>query len=148
LVPARKVGAGEKVQIELLRSQNEVDATAVIIGSHDNILDLLANHLHKRRPIVRISSAHVGSMGGIMAIRRGEAHIAGCHLLDEASGRIQCQLHQTLPAGLPLQLINLCYREQGLIVAKGNPKNIRSFADIAERKHTSSTARMGPAPGS
>lgn len=130
------IGAGEKVQIELLRSQSEVDATAVIIGSHDNILDLLANHLHKRRPIVRISSAHVGSMGGIMAIRRGEAHMAGSHLLDEASGEYNVSYIKRFLAGLPLQLINLCYREQGLIVAKGNPKNIRNFRDIAKGKHS------------
>ena len=130
------LGAGEKVQIELLRSQSEVDATAVIIGSHDNILDLLANHLHKRRPIVRISSAHVGSMGGIMAIRRGEAHMAGSHLLDEASGEYNVSYIKRFLSGLPLQLINLCYREQGLIVAKGNPKNIRNFRDIASGKHS------------
>lgn len=125
------IGAGEKVRIELLRSQDEVDATAVIIGSHDNILDLLANHLHKRRPIIRISSAHVGSMGGIMAIRRGEAHLAGSHLLDEASGEYNVSYLKRFLAQIPLQLINLCHREQGLIVAKGNPKKIATFSDIA-----------------
>ena len=130
------IGAGEKVQIELLRSQAEVDATAVIIGSHDNILDLLANHLHKRRPIVRVSSAHVGSMGGIMAIRRGEAHMAGSHLLDEASGEYNVSFIKRFLAGLPLHLINLCYREQGLIVARGNTKDIRNFRDIAGGKHS------------
>jgi putative molybdopterin biosynthesis protein len=130
------IGAGEKVRIELLRSQNEVDATVVIIGSHDNILDLLANHLHKRRPIVRISSAHVGSMGGIMAIRRGEAHLAGSHLLDEATGEYNISYIKRFLAGLPLALINLCYREQGLIVAQGNPKNIKNFRDIAKGQHT------------
>jgi putative molybdopterin biosynthesis protein len=130
------IGAGEKVQIELLRPQTEVDATLVCIGSHDNILDLLANHLHKQRPIVRISSAHVGSMGGIMAIKRGEAHIAGTHLLDEETGEYNISFIQRFLKNIPLQLINLCYREQGLIVAKGNPKNIQSFQDIAREKHT------------
>ncbi len=130
------IGAGEKVQIELLRPQTEVDATLVFIGSHDNILDLLANHLHKQRPIVRISSAHVGSMGGIMAIKRGEAHIAGSHLLDEKTGEYNISFIQRFLKNIPLQLINLCYREQGLIVSKGNPKNIRGFRDIAKDKLT------------
>ncbi len=129
------IGAGEKVQIELLRPQTEVDATLVCIGSHDNILDLLANHLHKHRPIVRISSAHVGSMGGIMAIRRGEAHIAGSHLLDEETGEYNISFIKRFLSDIPLQLINLCHREQGLIVAKGNPKNIKGFKDIAKEKH-------------
>ncbi len=126
------VGGGEKVRVELLRSQNEIDATLVFIGSHDNILDLLANQLHKQRPIIRISSAHVGSMGGIMAIRRGEAHIAGCHLLDEETGEYNVSFIKRFLKGVPLQLINLCYREQGLIVAKGNPKKIQGFSDLAE----------------
>jgi len=125
------VGGGEKIEVELLRSKNDIDATLVCIGSHDNILDLLANQLHKQRPIIRISSAHVGSMGGIMAIKRGEAHIAGCHLLDEGSGEYNIPFIKRFLSGLPLQLINLCYREQGLIVARGNPKNISCFADLA-----------------
>ncbi len=137
IIPAGKegIGAGEKVGIELLRAKAEVDATLVCIGSHDNILDLLANQLHTQRPLIRISSAHVGSMGGIMAIKRGEAHIAGSHLLDEATGEYNVSFIQRFLADIPLQLVNLCYREQGLLVAKGNPKNIRGFADIAEHGH-------------
>ena len=125
------VGAGEKIHVEMLRSQGEVDATLVFIGSHDNILDLLANELYKKRPAIRISSAHVGSMGGIMAVRRGEAHIAGCHLLDEVTGEYNVTFIKRFLKGTPLRLINLCYRQQGLIVAKGNPKNIRNFGDLA-----------------
>lgn len=130
------VGAGEKVQIELLRSQTEVESTLVTIGSHDNILDLLANQLYKERPVVRISSAHVGSMGGIMAIRRKEAHLAGTHLLDEQTGEYNVTFIKRYLADTPLHLINLCYREQGLIVPKGNPQQIEGFKDIAANKLT------------
>lgn len=128
------IGAGEKVQIELLRPRQEIEATLVFIGSHDNILDVIANQLYKQRPATRISSAHVGSMGGIMAIRRGEAHLAGTHLLDEESGEYNISYIKRFLADVPLQLINLCYREQGLIVQKGNPLGIKGFAEIAERK--------------
>ena len=130
------VGAGEKVKIELLRPQSEVDATLVTIGSHDNIIDLLANQLHKQQPVIRISSAHVGSMGGIMAIKRGEAHLAGSHLLDEESGEYNIPFIQRFLKDKSLKLINLCYREQGLIVQKGNPLNIRTFNDIADNKYS------------
>jgi putative molybdopterin biosynthesis protein len=128
------VGAGEKVEIELLRPLPEVDATLVVIGSHDNILDLLANQLHQERPSVRVSSAHVGSMGGIMAIRRKEAHIAGSHLLDEKTGEYNVSFLQRLLPDTPLKLVNLCYREQGFMVPKGNPQKISTFADIARKK--------------
>ncbi len=126
------VGAGERISIELLRPKSEIDATLVSIGSHDNILDLLANQLYKNSPRIRLSSAHVGSMGGIMAIRRGEAHIAGTHLLDEESGEYNISFIKRFLKDIPLQLINLCYREQGLIVQRNNPCNINSFKDIVD----------------
>lgn len=66
------IGAGEIVEVELLRPRQEIEATLVIIGSHDNILDVIANQLYIQRPASRVSSAHVGSMGGIMAMRRGK----------------------------------------------------------------------------
>ena len=128
------VGGGEQVTIELMRPKTEVDATLVVIGSHDNILDLMANQLHQQRPLTRVSSAHVGSMGGIMAIRRNEAHMAGSHLLDEETGEYNVSFIKRLLPNTPLQLINLCYREQGMIVAKGNPHGISGFEDMVNNK--------------
>ncbi len=126
------VGAGEEVQIELLRPLTDVKSTLVAIGSHDNIIDILTNLLHKGEKSIRVSSAHVGSMGGIMAIRRGEAHFAGSHLLDEKTGEYNISFIKRFLGDTPLQLINLCYRQQGLIVAKGNPLHITGFADLAD----------------
>jgi len=126
------VGAGEDVNIELLRPLTDVKSTLVAIGSHDNIIDILTNLLHKGEASIRVSSAHVGSMGGIMAIRRGEAHFAGSHLLDEKTGEYNISFIKRFLSDTPLQLINLCYRQQGLIVAKGNPLNITGFADLAD----------------
>lgn len=128
------IGAGEEVEVELMRPRTEVEKTLVCIGSHDNILDLIANNLHRDRPRIRLSSAHVGSMGGIMAIRRKEAHLAGCHLLDEETGEYNISFIERFLAGVPLQLINLCYRQQGLMVAKGNPLAITGLADVAAKK--------------
>ncbi len=125
------VGAGEEVDIELLRPLHDVQSTLVGIGSHDNIIDILTNLLHKGQDCIRLSSAHVGSMGGIMAIRRGEAHFAGSHLLDEQTGEYNISFIKRFLAEIPLQLINLCYRQQGLIVAEGNPLHIKGFTDLA-----------------
>jgi putative molybdopterin biosynthesis protein len=135
-VPAHSegIGPGEKVQIELLRDSLEIQNTLVFIGSHDNILDVLANLLHRLRPICRLSSAHVGSMGGIMAIRRGEAHLAGTHLLDEETGEYNISFIRKFLPGVPLQLVNLTYREQGLLVPRGNPLGIRDFSDLARKE--------------
>jgi putative molybdopterin biosynthesis protein len=127
-------GTGEKVQIELLRAEHEIENTLVFIGSHDNILDVLANLLHRLRPVCRLSSAHVGSLGGIMAVKRGEAHLAGTHLLDEETGEYNISFIRKYLPEMNLQLINLTYREQGLLVSKGNPHNIRGFADLARKE--------------
>ncbi len=135
-VPAHSegIGAGEKVKIELLRNEHEIQNTLVFIGSHDNILDVLANLLHRLRPICRLSSAHVGSMGGIMAIKRGEAHLAGTHLLDEETGEYNVSFIKKFLPGIPLQLINLTYREQGLLVPRNNPLDIKGFEDLTRKE--------------
>ncbi|MBO5366728.1 MAG: molybdopterin biosynthesis protein, partial [Peptococcaceae bacterium] len=75
---------------------------------------------------------HVGSMGGIMAIRRGEAHMAGCHLLDTATGEYNTAfIKKYFPKG-DVKLVRCVGRQQGLMVAKGNPLGITKFSDIAQ----------------
>lgn len=131
-VPADSEGvaAGGTVQVELLRSRDSIRNTVVCIGSHDNSLDLLANCLRHRYPEMSLSSAHVGSMGGLMALKRGEAHIAGTHLLDEESGEYNVPYLKRLLPGCPVVLVNLAYRQQGFVVKKGNPKGISAFHDL------------------
>lgn len=131
-VPADSEGvaAGGTVQVELLRSRDSIRNTVVCIGSHDNSLDLLANCLRHRYPEMSLSSAHVGSMGGLMALKRGEAHIAGTHLLDEESGEYNVPYLKRLLPGCPVVLVNLAYRQQGFVVKKGNPKGIGAFHDL------------------
>lgn len=124
------VGAGTEVKIELLRKTDEIKNTIVCIGSHDNTLDILSNFLRKKYPKFTLSSAHVGSMGGIMAVKKGEAHIAGTHLLDEDTGEYNIPFLKRLLPDIKIKLVNLLYREQGFIVRKGNPKGISRFEDL------------------
>ncbi len=124
------IGSGSEVKVELIRNENEIAHTVVCIGSHDNTLDLLYNILKRRYPEYSLSSAHVGSMGGVMAIRKNEAHMAGTHLLDEASGEYNIPFIERLLSGEKAILMNLVYRQQGFIVRKGNPRNIESFDDL------------------
>ncbi|MEK6673223.1 MAG: molybdopterin biosynthesis protein [Nitrospirota bacterium] len=124
------IGAGREVEIEILRPRHEISNTIVCIGSHDNTLDMLSNYLKKRFPKYSLSSGHVGSMGGLIALKRGEAHIAGTHLLDESSGEYNIPFIKRLIPEKKIVLINLIYRQQGFIVRKGNPKNIKGFDDL------------------
>jgi putative molybdopterin biosynthesis protein len=87
--------------------------------------------MHVENGEVYMSSAHVGSMGGIMALRRGEAHVAGCHLLDTNTGSYNLSfVRKYFPKG-GVKLVRCVGRQQGLMVAKGNPLNIQKFSDIA-----------------
>jgi len=123
-------GAGTEVSVEMLRGKEEIENTVVCIGSHDNALDLLANILKKNYPKYSLSSAHVGSMGGLVALKKDEAHIAGTHLLDEETGEYNVPFIKRLLADRKIVLINLVYRQQGLLVPKGNPNKISSFKDL------------------
>jgi putative molybdopterin biosynthesis protein len=131
-VPAMNEGIAPdtEVEVSLIRTKSEINNTVVIIGSHDNTLDVLANVLKRKFPSYSLSSAHVGSMGGIMAIKKSEAHVAGTHLLDEVSGEYNIPFVKKLLKDVPLRLISLVYRQQGLIVPKGNPKNITEINDL------------------
>jgi putative molybdopterin biosynthesis protein len=131
-IPAMSEGVAPQTEadVRLLRSRNSLDNTIVCIGSHDNTLDILANHIKRRFPLYSLSSAHVGSMGGIIAIKKNEAHIAGCHLLDEPSGEYNVPFIKKSLKGVSLKVYNLVYRQQGLIVRKGNPKNVQGIDDL------------------
>jgi putative molybdopterin biosynthesis protein len=134
------VDTGADVTIELYTDPAEIDRTIVHIGSHDLTLDLLAQHLAEmtsdsstpdRSMQRRFVSAHAGSLGGLVALRRGEAHLAGSHLLDPDTGEYNFSyIKQYLP-NVPVVVVTLLRREQGLILAKGNPKNIASLKDLA-----------------
>jgi len=124
------IAPGTEVDVALIRSKHAIENTLVCIGSHDNALDLLANFLRRNYPTFSMSSAHVGSMGGLMAIKKSEAHLAGTHLLDEKRGEYNIAFIKRLLEGIGLKVINLVYRQQGLIVGKGNPKNISAIDDL------------------
>jgi putative molybdopterin biosynthesis protein len=123
------LSAGAEVTVHLYRNPDELEATIFAIGSHDISLDLIAQYLAGKRR--RLASANVGSLGGLMALQRGEAHLAGSHLLDPETGEYNLRyIRQYLP-GMPLRVIALVGREQGLCVLPGNPKGIRSLEDLS-----------------
>jgi putative molybdopterin biosynthesis protein len=132
-VPSLSEGLEEDrpVAVELLVPPEDIDGTLVVLGSHDNTLDLLATLLRRRDPRLRLSSGHVGSLGGLMALRQGRAHLGGSHMLDPETNTYNVPFIKRYLPGAPLKLINLTWRQQGLMLAPGNPKNIRAIKDLA-----------------
>ncbi|MBQ1788657.1 MAG: molybdopterin biosynthesis protein [Oscillospiraceae bacterium] len=131
-IPQGKEGytAGEEVRVRLLKDKRQLKNSLVVIGSHDPLLDELTDLIHREDHSIFLSSAHVGSMGGIMAIRRGEAHAAGIHLLDTETGEYNRKyIKKYFPRG-GVYLVRCVGRQQGLMLQKGNPLGIERFADI------------------
>jgi putative molybdopterin biosynthesis protein len=120
--------AGERVRVNLYVSPNAVERTIFCIGSHDVILDLLAQSLAERDR--RLISANVGSLGGLVALGRGEAHLAGSHLLDPASGEYNVSYIRQYIPNVPVKVVALVGRGQGLLVSKGNPKGLGGLEDL------------------
>ncbi len=121
--------AGAPVTVRLYRPPHELARGILAIGSHDVALDLMAQYLAPRQR--RLSSAHVGSLGGLVALRRGEAHFAGAHLLDPETGDYNVAYVRRYLPDQRVALVTLTYRQQGLIVTPGNPKGLQSLADLA-----------------
>lgn len=127
------VEAGEMVDIELYRTKDEIENTAVVIGSHDLILDVIADIMPNKYANMHVTSTHVGSMGGLMALRRGEAHMAPIHLLDEATGEYNVSYVKRMFKE-PMALIKGVDRVQGIMVKKGNPLGITGIESLADGK--------------
>jgi len=124
--------SGATVKVRLLRPTQELKRNLVATGSHDPLLDEISDLMRRTWGDISMSSSHVGSMGGIMAIRRGEAHVAGTHLLDEKTGQYNTSfIKKYFPSG-GVRLIECVKRIQGLMVQRGNPKNIRGIGDLTK----------------
>lgn len=137
IVPRHQEGydAGHTVTVRLYRPPELIERTLVAIGSHDLTLDLLAQYLAEHGgeaeggPL-RLASANVGSQGGLVALRRGEAHLAGSHLLDPETGEYNLSYIRRYLPDTPVVVVALVGRDQGLMVAPGNPLGLRTLADL------------------
>jgi putative molybdopterin biosynthesis protein len=121
--------AGERVEVRLYRPPAAIARSIVAVGSHDLTLDLLAQFVAERAPGMRLTSANVGSLGGLIALRRREAHLAGSHLLDPETGEYNWAYVRRYLSGQEVVLVTLVEREQGFMVAAGNPAGLAGWED-------------------
>jgi putative molybdopterin biosynthesis protein len=126
---------GSEVEVLLYRAPEDIARTVVAVGSHDPMLDLLGQYLAVRFPGYRLASANVGSLGGLIAQKRGEAHLSGTHLLDPETGEYNVAYIRRTLGDMPVHIVTFAHREQGLIVAPGNPLNIQSIDDLPRTRY-------------
>ncbi|RTR33057.1 molybdopterin biosynthesis protein [Robertmurraya yapensis] len=135
IVPPDQLGyeQGEEAQVELLRPVEEIDTAIVFNGSHDLTIDILSSQLRAQSNNAKIISSHVGSMAGIMAIKKGEAHIAGIHLLDPETKEYNRSYVKRFLADQEVVLFPFLKRKQGWLLPKGNPMDIHGVVEIMEK---------------
>ncbi|MFP4020646.1 MAG: molybdopterin biosynthesis protein [Halanaerobium sp.] len=121
---------GDRAPVILLNDKAKIKNNLLLIGSHDLSLDLIRNEVRQRNYNYDLKLQTVGSMAGLTALRRGESHLAGAHLLDPESGEYNISYLKRFFKGQKLVLLNLVHREQGLYLKKGNPKNIKDINDL------------------
>jgi len=137
VIPQESEGfeAGETVGVILFRPAEDVSRTIVCTGSHDLLLDVISDLMSGEGGGVRLSSTHVGSLGGLMALRRGEAHMTPTHLLDEDTGVYNESYIKKLFPDEEMLLVKGVGRTQGIMVAPGNPLGIKGVEDLTRVKY-------------
>lgn len=129
------VNVGQMVDVILYHPPHVIQKTILTMGSHDPMLDLLGQFLATRFPGYRLTSGPVGSIGGLVALRRGEAHLAGIHLLDPQTGDYNIAYIQQYLPGEIVRVVTFAHREQGFLVTSGNPHGIQSFEDLTRVRY-------------
>ena len=132
-IPEHKEGLaeGEEITCELLRDETEIKRCIHIIGSHDLSLDVARDIIKGNHSDTDLVSTHTGSLSGILAVRSGVAGLATSHILDEDGVTYNIPMVRKYLSGIPLKLIHIARRQQGIFVRRGNPLSIRGIADLA-----------------
>lgn len=135
-IPSNSEGIeqGSTVEVDLLNQPQQIETTLVIIGSHDLTIDCLSDELVSHG--IFISSSNVGSLGGLLALKKDTAHMATSHLLDEKTGIYNWPYIKKFIPEIPVAIFHGVMREQGFIVKRGNPKDIKGFRDLVRNDVT------------
>ena len=121
--------ANENIGVKKIR---ELKDHIVVVGSNDFTIELLSHELTRRYPAYSLSFSNVGSIGGLIALGRGSSHIAGCHLFDIKTGEYNLPYLPRYLPDLETIVVNLIYRDLGLILRPNNPLNITGIEDLAQ----------------
>lgn len=126
------IESGKEVTVELISDEEKINNALIVTGSHDPVIDEIADIMKRRGCLFTLTSSHVGSMGAITALKTKTAHVGAIHLLDGETGKYnESYVEKYFPEG-GVTLIKGVKRVQGLMVRKGNPLGVRGFSDITK----------------
>jgi putative molybdopterin biosynthesis protein len=128
-------GGGRKpgsVKVDLLRDRRSVD-DELVVGGCDPAISLAGAYFRRRDRRGSVIGWTMGSAAALEALKREEVHVAGLHIVDEKSGESNVPYVRRHMKGQALTIVTFASWEQGLMIRTGNPKGIRSIADLARK---------------
>ncbi|MEG1603392.1 MAG: molybdopterin biosynthesis protein [Cloacibacillus sp.] len=142
MLPASALECEKGTDVELWMTRRpDIERRALFQGSDDPAIQLLVTPIRRRG--ADLASRAVGSMGGLAALSRGECHVAAAHLLDEESGLYNDSFIERFSKGQKWRRVLVFYRTQGIIVQRGNPKQIENFKDLCTKDIVFSNRQPG-----
>ncbi len=135
-IPANVEGLpeGKEVEVSLRTGMEALRRSLLIVGSDDLALNVISDSLKDSYPPLILSVKPTGSLGGLIALAKGHCLLATCHLLDPESGQYNIPYITRYLKDAEVVVIRLFWRQQGLIVNKGNPHNIKGMEDLMDGK--------------
>ncbi|MFO0705511.1 MAG: substrate-binding domain-containing protein [Nitrospira sp.] len=131
LVDPRHARSGSTVRVKLSRDQRAIDQEIAVAGC-DPAIFLAGEHLRRQKDQTSVVGWSMGSMAALRALQQGEVHVAGLHLYDPATGESNLPFLRRLVKGSRYQVVTFATWEEGFLVRAGNPKSIRTAADLAD----------------
>jgi putative molybdopterin biosynthesis protein len=105
----------------------------IFMGSHDLAFEAMILQVEKNNPDIKFLNIPIGSLDGLLALRQGLAQITGCHIIDSETGQYNYPYIKRFFPDRPMITITIAHREQGLILAQGNPKSISGLDEVARK---------------
>ena len=131
VVEARGQTSGSTVRVKLSRDRRAIEQEISVAGC-DPAIFLAGEHLRRQKDQTSVVGWTMGSMAALQALQRGEVHVAGVHLFDPATGESNLPFLRRALKGSGYEVVTFATWEEGFLVRPGNPKSIRSVADLAE----------------
>jgi molybdate-binding protein/DNA-binding XRE family transcriptional regulator len=122
---------GSTVRVRLSRDREAVQQEISVAGCDPSIF-LVGEHLRRHKDRTTVIGWTMGSMAALQALQRGEVHVAGMHLFDPVTGESNMPFLRRSLKGSGYDVVTFATWEEGFLVRRGNPKSIRTAADLAE----------------
>ncbi len=137
LTPATRIPGGRgtgrnRVQVRLLRDRETVDGAIVVAGC-DPAVFLIGEHVRRRLDRASVIGWTMGSAAAVEALKRGEVHVAGLHIVDPRSGESNVPYLRRHFKGWDVKVVTFAAWEQGFMVRQRNPKGIRGVGDLVRK---------------